>query len=162
MTKSTVVFTHKLNCFNLRRIAVTLVYYGLTISATDIAGDKYLNFSLASFVEIPACLLNWLIMEGMSRRMSLSCMLILSGLSSVLYNLVPNCKYTYEPKLKVETLFLPKILFYTLWLNKRSTDYRPLVYTLYIDLVGVKYLDHIRSIRGYILSWYLRLPLTSK
>ncbi|XP_025207592.1 solute carrier family 22 member 5-like [Melanaphis sacchari] len=71
-------------------IAITLVYYGLTICATDIAGDKYLNFSLASFVEIPACLLNWLIMERMSRKMSLSCMFVLSGLSSVLYNSVPE------------------------------------------------------------------------
>lgn len=71
-------------------IAITLVYYGLTICATDIAGDKYLNFSLVEFIEIPACLLNWLIMEGLSRKMSLSCMFILSGFTSFLYNLVPD------------------------------------------------------------------------
>lgn len=74
-------------------IAVTLVYYGLTISSTDIAGDKYLNFSLVLFVEIPACLLNWLIMEGMSRKMSLCCMFVFSGVTCVTYNLMPSELY---------------------------------------------------------------------
>ncbi|VVC31716.1 Hypothetical protein CINCED_3A018320 [Cinara cedri] len=71
-------------------VAITLVYYGLTINATDIAGNKYLNFALASFVEIPGCLINWLVMEGMTRKMSLSCMFILSGAMSVVYNLTPD------------------------------------------------------------------------
>lgn len=77
----------------MRRIAAILVYYGLTINAADIAGDKYLNFTLALFVEIPACLLNWLIMEGMSRRMALSSMFVLSGGTCVLYAAMPTSEY---------------------------------------------------------------------
>ncbi|XP_025421099.1 solute carrier family 22 member 21-like isoform X2 [Sipha flava] len=71
-------------------IGITMVFFGLTISATDIAGDKYLNFTLVSLVEIPACLLNWMVMEGFSRKMSLSCMLVLSGATCVAYNLTSS------------------------------------------------------------------------
>lgn len=75
------------------RISITLVFYGLSIGATNIAGDKYLNFILVSLVEIPACFLNWLVMESMPRRISLSCMFVLSGLTCVLYNLTPESEY---------------------------------------------------------------------
>jgi len=30
-----------------------------------------------------------------------------------------------------------------------------------LDLVGVKYLEHVRSIRIHIKLWYLRVPLSS-
>lgn len=78
-----------------RRVAITLVYYGLTINATDIAGDKYLNFVLVSLVEIPSCVLYWMIMEGMSRKMSLSCMFVFCGATSVAYNLTPDSEYNH-------------------------------------------------------------------
>lgn len=83
--------------FDSRRIAVTLVYFGLTINATDIAGDKYMNFALASLVEIPACLLNWLLMESLSRKMALSSTFVLSGVFCFMYNLTPTseCFYNY-------------------------------------------------------------------
>ncbi|KAL5236445.1 hypothetical protein ACI65C_003855 [Semiaphis heraclei] len=87
--RSSTIFWRMIRCSYVW-IAVTLVYYGLTISSTDIAGDKYLNFSLVLFVEIPACLLNWLIMEGMSRKMSLCCMFVFSGVTCVTYNLMPS------------------------------------------------------------------------
>ncbi|XP_027842262.1 solute carrier family 22 member 21-like [Aphis gossypii] len=90
--RSPTIFWRMIRCSYVW-IAVTLVYYGLTISSTDIAGDKYLNFSLVLFVEIPACLLNWLIMEGMSRKMSLSCMFVLSGVTCVTYNLMSGELY---------------------------------------------------------------------
>lgn len=75
------------------RIAATFVYYGLNISVTEIAGNKYLNFALVSFVEIPACLLNWIIMEKMSRKSSLIYMFVLSGATSVMYNILYGSKY---------------------------------------------------------------------
>lgn len=76
------------------RIAIVLVFYGLSISATDIVGgNKYLNFSLVSLVEIPACVLNWMVMEGLSRKMALSSMFVLSGVTCVAYTLVPSREY---------------------------------------------------------------------
>ncbi|XP_025207596.1 solute carrier family 22 member 21-like [Melanaphis sacchari] len=85
--RSSTIFWRMIRCSYVW-IAVTLVYYGLTVSSTDIAGDKYLNFSLVLFIEIPACLLNWLIMEGMSRKKALCCMFVLSGITCVMYNLM--------------------------------------------------------------------------
>lgn len=76
------------------RIAIVLVYFGLSINATDIAGgNKYLNFSLVALVEIPACVLNWMVMEGLSRKMALSSMFVLSGITSVAYALAPSREY---------------------------------------------------------------------
>lgn len=74
----------------VRRIAAALIFYGLTIGATDIAGNKYLNFTLVELVEIPACLLYWLIMENMSRKMSLSSMFLLTGTTCAAFNLMSN------------------------------------------------------------------------
>lgn len=38
-------------CF---RFVNTLVYYGLSLSTSELAGDRYLNFFLSALVEIPA------------------------------------------------------------------------------------------------------------
>ncbi|XP_050537515.1 solute carrier family 22 member 21-like isoform X2 [Daktulosphaira vitifoliae] len=70
-------------------IGITLVYYGLSINATDIAGDKYINFMLVTFIELPACLIYWLVTEGMTRKMSLATTCLLSGVTCVLYNMTP-------------------------------------------------------------------------
>lgn len=75
------------------RTSITLVYYGLSINSTDFAGDKYLNFALVSLVEIPACLLNWMVMEGLSRKMALSCMFVLSGATCVANIFTPDSEY---------------------------------------------------------------------
>lgn len=77
----------------LYRISTALIYYGLSINATDIAGNKYLNFALVSGVEIPASLLNMIIMAKMSRRISLSSVFVLNGIACVLYIFVPNGEY---------------------------------------------------------------------
>lgn len=104
-----------------RRMSITLVYYGLNINATDIEGDKYLNFALASFVEIPACLLNWLIMEGMSRKMALASMFVLSGTTCVFFNLTPQGEYSNTPKLFAQDTFESSVAH---WMGsyKKSVD----------------------------------------
>lgn len=81
-------------CFlYLYRIASTLIYYGLTINSADIAGNKYLNFALASFIEIPSCILYWLITEKMSRKMSLSSMFLLTSVTCIFYNFTSKGEY---------------------------------------------------------------------
>ncbi|XP_050436083.1 solute carrier family 22 member 4-like [Adelges cooleyi] len=86
--RSPMIFLRTIRC-SLVWIGITLVYYGLSINATDIAGDKYINFMLVTFVEVPSCLLNWFIMEELSRKSSLVTMCLLSGVTSVCYNLTP-------------------------------------------------------------------------
>uniref|UniRef100_A0A2S2R819 Solute carrier family 22 member 21 n=1 Tax=Sipha flava TaxID=143950 RepID=A0A2S2R819_9HEMI len=87
--RSPTIFWRMIRC-SFTWIASTLVYYGLNISSADIAGNKYLNFSLVVMVEIPAALLGWVIMERMSRKMSLSCMFMVSAISCIVYNLTPD------------------------------------------------------------------------
>ncbi|VVC31718.1 Hypothetical protein CINCED_3A010671 [Cinara cedri] len=87
--RSPTIFWRMIRC-SLVWIAATLVYYGLTINATDIAGNKYMNFAMASFIEIPSCLLYYLIMEKMSRKSSLSSTFILTAVTCVLYNVTPD------------------------------------------------------------------------
>ena len=41
--------------------AVTLVYYGLSYSSTDLAGDPYTNFCSSVAIEIPGLLLLYII-----------------------------------------------------------------------------------------------------
>ncbi|VVC31714.1 Hypothetical protein CINCED_3A024130 [Cinara cedri] len=84
--RSSTIFWRMIRC-SLLWIAAAFVYYGLNISATEIAGNKYLNFALVSFVEIPACLFNWIIMERMSRKTSLFSMFLLSGATCIVYNI---------------------------------------------------------------------------
>lgn len=77
------------------RIAAALVYYGLSINATNIAGNKYLNFTLVTAVEIPACLLYVFIMTNMSRKTSLSSMFVLNAVTCALYNFTPESKLEF-------------------------------------------------------------------
>jgi len=39
----------------LCRMVAALVYYGLSLSAGQLAGDSYVNNFISGFVEIPAC-----------------------------------------------------------------------------------------------------------
>ena len=41
-------------CSNNCRFANSLVYYGLSLSTSSLAGDKYLNFLLSGLMEVPA------------------------------------------------------------------------------------------------------------
>ena len=38
------------------RMAISLVYYGLTLSAGELAGNRYVNIFLSGLVEMPAYL----------------------------------------------------------------------------------------------------------
>ena len=41
----------------VNRFSNGIVYYGLSLSTSTLAGDKYLNFLLSGLVEVPAYLL---------------------------------------------------------------------------------------------------------
>jgi len=52
------------NCtFNvLYRMVITLVYYGLSLSAGELAGNRYINNFLSGVVEIPAYTISFFIL----------------------------------------------------------------------------------------------------
>ncbi len=58
---------------------VTFTYYGLSLNATSLAGDPYLNFFLVSLIEAPGYALSYVTMEKLGRRFSVSSSFLLGG-----------------------------------------------------------------------------------
>lgn len=48
------------------------VFYGLSLNATSLSGNKYINFILVCLVEIPGYTLSWVLMNKIGRRWSLA------------------------------------------------------------------------------------------
>ncbi|XP_063709471.1 organic cation transporter protein-like [Culicoides brevitarsis] len=61
----------------------TFVYYGLSLNAVSLAGNKYFNFTFSNIIEIPAHLLALLLVNKIGRRWSMCGALVLAGLSCV-------------------------------------------------------------------------------
>jgi len=49
--------------FVLYRMVITLVYFGLSLSAGELAGDRYVNNFISGVVEIPAYTLSFFIIR---------------------------------------------------------------------------------------------------
>ncbi|KAH8372838.1 hypothetical protein KR009_006112, partial [Drosophila setifemur] len=78
-----------------------IVYYGLSLNATSLSGDKYLNFALVCLVEIPGYSLAWLFLRRLGRRLALSGSLLLCSITCVASGFV-----TMGANWLVVTLFL--------------------------------------------------------
>lgn len=68
---------------------MAFVFYGLSVNATSISGDKYINFALVSLIEIPGYTLAWICIKKVGRRLSLIGSLLLSGLTCTVSIFVP-------------------------------------------------------------------------
>ncbi|KAH1017518.1 organic cation transporter protein isoform X2 [Dendroctonus ponderosae] len=60
------------------------IYYGLSINATSLSGNKYINFALVSLVEIPGYSLAWICIQRLGRKLSLVLSLLLCGITCTL------------------------------------------------------------------------------
>ena len=69
---------------------ITLVYYGLSINASSLAGDLFTNFTLLSVAEFPGYLLSYLGMCLVGRRATLAASLLIGGLSCLAASLTPG------------------------------------------------------------------------
>ncbi|KAI8037635.1 organic cation transporter protein isoform X2 [Drosophila gunungcola] len=78
-----------------------IVYYGLSLNATSLSGNKYLNFALVCLVEIPGYSLAWLFLRRLGRRLALSGSLLLCSITCVASGFV-----TLGANWLVVTLFL--------------------------------------------------------
>ncbi|CAD7005955.1 unnamed protein product [Ceratitis capitata] len=67
------------NC-SLCWVVTVLVYYGLSLNSVLLGGNKYYNFILIAFVEIPGFFIPCLTMDRYGRRYSLCGYMLLSGL----------------------------------------------------------------------------------
>ncbi|XP_074650284.1 organic cation transporter protein-like [Tubulanus polymorphus] len=85
-----------------------LVYYGLSLSAAELAGDRFLNFFLMALVEIPATVCCMFVLESRAgRRISLSSFHLLAGISLILLVCVP-------PVTESGKNLMPLAVFFTL------------------------------------------------
>uniref|UniRef100_A0A1B0DMI4 Major facilitator superfamily (MFS) profile domain-containing protein n=1 Tax=Phlebotomus papatasi TaxID=29031 RepID=A0A1B0DMI4_PHLPP len=82
--KSRTLLLRILNC-SFCWTSVCFVYYGLSMNSVFVAGDKYINFILNCFIEIPGAGLCCFLMERIGRRKMLCLSLVLSGSSCIAY-----------------------------------------------------------------------------
>ncbi|XP_033637301.1 organic cation transporter protein-like [Asterias rubens] len=67
----------------------SMVYYGMSLNSSNLAGDKYLNFFLLGLVEIPGYVVSYFMLEWWGRRPSLSLAHFIAGVSGVLCACIP-------------------------------------------------------------------------
>ncbi|KPJ15840.1 Organic cation transporter protein [Papilio machaon] len=71
-------------------ITCTFVYYGLSINSVSLAGNKYLNFMLVAFVEIPANFACLLVLDRFGRKRTLITTYVLSACLCISLSLIPK------------------------------------------------------------------------
>lgn len=69
-------------------MTVTMVYYGLSLNATNLAGSPYTNFILVALVELPGYSLSYFTMERLGRRKSTALSLLIGGGSCLLSSIL--------------------------------------------------------------------------
>ncbi|CAK1542337.1 unnamed protein product [Leptosia nina] len=71
-------------------ITCTFVYYGLSINSVSLAGNKYVNFMLVAFVEIPANFVCLLVLDRFGRKRVLITMYVLSACLCISLSFIPK------------------------------------------------------------------------
>ncbi|KAF9799724.1 hypothetical protein SFRURICE_005017 [Spodoptera frugiperda] len=69
---------------------ITLINYGMMISAVHIAGNKYVNFSLLMLMDIPANVFYWLALSKYKRKIPLLASFIVGGIFCISQPFVPK------------------------------------------------------------------------
>ncbi|XP_020815065.1 organic cation transporter protein isoform X1 [Drosophila serrata] len=69
-----------------------IVYYGLSLNATNLSGNKYFNFALVCLVEIPGYSIAWFCLRRLGRRLALSGSLLLCSATCVASGFVTMAK----------------------------------------------------------------------
>ncbi|XP_022824602.1 organic cation transporter protein-like [Spodoptera litura] len=89
--KSSIIRRRLLTCSFLW-ITCTFVYYGLSINSVSLAGNKYVNFMLVAFIEIPANFTCLLVLDKFGRKRVLIIMYILSAILCISLSFLPKDK----------------------------------------------------------------------
>lgn len=89
VVKSSIIMKRLVVCSFLW-ITCTFVYYGLSINSVSLAGDKYLNFVLVVFVEIPANFMCLLVLDRYGRKKTLITAYMLSACLCISLSFLPK------------------------------------------------------------------------
>ena len=57
-----------------------MIYFGLSLNTSDLAGNNYINFGISGLLELPANLVGQLFLTKVGRRLTLSVSMIACGL----------------------------------------------------------------------------------
>ncbi|KAK2177215.1 hypothetical protein NP493_613g03003 [Ridgeia piscesae] len=68
----------------------SLVYYGLSLNTSAIAGDRYINFFLSGLVEVPAYITCIFVLQRYGRRWSVLTFHIVSGVALIVTTFIPE------------------------------------------------------------------------
>ncbi|XP_073959936.1 organic cation transporter protein-like [Choristoneura fumiferana] len=71
-------------------ITCTFVYYGLSINSVSLGGNKYMNFMLVSFMDIPGSILCLIVLDRFGRKKILSIFYIMSACLCICQSFVPE------------------------------------------------------------------------
>lgn len=92
----TEIFKHKILIVRLIVCSICWIvtlhlYYGLSMSATKIAGDdnKYLSYIVVAVAEIPAALISYILLDYAGRRTTLCGSLVTAGIATIISALIP-------------------------------------------------------------------------
>jgi len=64
-------------------LTASIIYYGLTMNASDLGGDPYVNLLLSGIIEVPACVGSIFFMDRLGRRPTLSIAYWIAGISCI-------------------------------------------------------------------------------
>lgn len=93
------VFTHSCFC----RIALSITYYGLCLSSSNLNGNIYLNCFFSAAIDIMTYVFIWLLVERLPRPKLIFCTMMFSGVILLTINLIPEgwscCDVNHDPQL---------------------------------------------------------------
>jgi len=64
-------------------MSVTFMYYGLSFMSGNIGSNMFVSFILNMIMEAPACVVSWLMLDCMGRKLSLMIMYFMGGISCI-------------------------------------------------------------------------------
>lgn len=76
------------------RVVVSMVYYGLALGSSDLAGNPFINLALAGLVELPALILMYFTLDRFGRRVIQTGSLALSGVACLLVPAIPSGEWS--------------------------------------------------------------------
>uniref|UniRef100_A0A8C5QE82 Major facilitator superfamily (MFS) profile domain-containing protein n=1 Tax=Leptobrachium leishanense TaxID=445787 RepID=A0A8C5QE82_9ANUR len=70
-------------------LIIAVGYFGVSLNTPNLHGDPFLNCFLLAAIEVPSCVLAWLLLRNVARRYSMSSTMLLGGIVLLLIQVVP-------------------------------------------------------------------------
>ncbi|XP_063303485.1 organic cation/carnitine transporter 2-like [Pelobates fuscus] len=71
-------------------LTISIGYFGVSLNTPNLHGDPFLNCFLLAAIEVPSCVLAWLLLRNVARRYSMCSTMLLGGIVLLFIQLVPT------------------------------------------------------------------------